>query len=141
MKNQYETVVIVDSMIPDEAIDSEFEAIEQKISASGTLKLVDKWGKRKLAYPIKGRSHGEYAVFYYEADTEFPGQLEKGFRINENVIRWLTVADAPWGVPNKEAPKEEDSKDDKTSKGETAKETAGSEARKASEPQPGGEEK
>jgi small subunit ribosomal protein S6 len=95
----YETVIIVDAMIPEEAIDSEFDAIEDRISAKGKLIKIDRWGRRKLAYDIKGRSYGEYAVFYYEAESSFPSELERGFRINENILRWLTVVDNPAGIP------------------------------------------
>ncbi len=99
MAKIYETVVIVDAMIPDEAISSEFEAIEKRITAKGSLVKTDKWGRRKLAYPINGRTYGDYCVYYYEAKPGFPKELESAFRINENILRWLTVADNPVGVP------------------------------------------
>jgi small subunit ribosomal protein S6 len=95
----YETVVIVDAMIPDEAIVSEFDAIAEKISAQGNLVKLDKWGRKKLAYEINGKTHGEYGVFYYEGSRDIPALLEKGFRINENILRWLTIADNPVGIP------------------------------------------
>ncbi len=113
MSRLYETLVIIDSMIPDEAIDSEFDAIEQKINASGKVLKIDKIGKKRLAYKINSRSHGEYAVFYYEGEPAVPAALEKGFRINENVLRWLSVVDAPWGVPSDEV-KEESVESEKT---------------------------
>jgi small subunit ribosomal protein S6 len=99
MAKMYETVVIVDAMIPDEAIQSEFDAIQKKIEENGTLLKLDRWGKRRLAYDIGKRSHGDYCVFYYESKAEIPTELEKNFRINENVLRWLTIADNPCGIP------------------------------------------
>ena len=111
--NRYETVVIVDAMIPDESIASEFEAIEELIKSQGKLVKVDKWGKKRLAYHIKKKSHGEYGVFYYEANATLPSEMEKRFRINENILRWMTIRDNPCGIPSdeveettKEAPKE-----------------------------------
>ncbi len=97
---RYETVVIVDAMIPDESIESEFDAVEQLIKSQGELVKVDRWGKRRLAYHINKRSHGDYAVFYYEAEAALPSELDKRFRINENVLRWMTIHDNPAGIPS-----------------------------------------
>jgi small subunit ribosomal protein S6 len=95
----YETVVVVDAMIPDESIASEFDAVAKLIETQGKMVKLDRWGKRRLAYPIRKRTHGEYAVFYYESGHNIAAELEKRFRINENILRWLTVADNPVGVP------------------------------------------
>jgi small subunit ribosomal protein S6 len=95
----YETVVVVDAMIPDESIASEFDAIAKLIETQGKLVKLDRWGKRRLAYSIRKRTHAEYAVFYYESAAALPAELEKRFRINENILRFLTIADNPVGVP------------------------------------------
>jgi small subunit ribosomal protein S6 len=92
---QYETMVIVDAMISEEAIRQELGVIRGKIEATGNIVRVDDWGKRKMAYSIKKKSHGHYCVFYYEAETSVVETLEKDFRINENILRWLTLADHP----------------------------------------------
>jgi small subunit ribosomal protein S6 len=95
-------------MIPDESIASEFDAVAKLIESQGKLVKVDRWGKRKLAYSIRKRTHGEYAVFYYEADSgALAAEIEKRLRINENCLRWLTVADNPVGVPADRAPEAE----------------------------------
>jgi small subunit ribosomal protein S6 len=104
----YETVIVVDAMIPDESIASEFDAIGKLIETQGKMVKLDRWGKRKLAYPIRKRTHGEYAVFYYESESGgLSAELDKRLRINENVLRWLTVADNPVGVPADKLPEAE----------------------------------
>jgi len=100
MAKLYETVVLVDAMLPDEAIQSEFDAIQQYIEKEGKLLKLDRWGKRKMAYEIRRRSHSDYAVFYYEGNAGIPAELEKRFRINENILRWMTIADNPCGIPD-----------------------------------------
>ena len=108
MAKPYETVIVVDAMIPDEAIASEFDAVAKLIESQGTMVKLDRWGKRKLAYTIRKRTHGEYAVFYYEAGSgALAAEIEKRLRINENVLRWLTIADNPIGVPADKAPEAE----------------------------------
>lgn len=86
-------------MIPDESIASEFDAVSKLIESQGKIIRVDRWGKRKLAYTIRKKNHGEYGVFYYEAEAALPAELEKRLRINENVLRWLTVVENPCGIP------------------------------------------
>lgn len=104
MAKPYETVVVVDAMIPDESIASEFDAVKNLIETQGKLVKLDRWGKRKLAYTIRKRTHGEYAVFYYEGTGAIAAELDKRFRINENILRWLTIADNPVGVPADKIP-------------------------------------
>jgi len=92
----YETMVVIDAMISDEAIEAEIAAVEKKIAAhSGEIKRCDKWGKRKLAYIINKQTHGFYVIFYYKADSGIVQDLERGFNINSNVLRFLTLADYP----------------------------------------------
>jgi ribosomal protein S6 len=95
-------------MIPDESITSEIDAVTKLIESQGKMVKLDRWGKRKLAYVIRKRTHGEYAVFYYESESgALAAELEKRLRINENVLRWLTIADNPVGVPADKVPGEE----------------------------------
>ena len=92
----YETMVVIDAMISDEAIEAEIAAVEKKIqSHSGEIKRCDKWGKRKLAYSIRKQTHGFYVIFYYKASSSIVLDLERGFNINTNILRFLTLADYP----------------------------------------------
>lgn len=92
----YETMVIIDAMISDEAIENEIAGIEKKIIAnSGEIKRCDKWGKRKLTYAIKKQTHGFYVIFYYKASSSIVLDLEKNFNINVNILRFLTLANYP----------------------------------------------
>lgn len=93
---QYETMVIVDAMISDDAINNELEKIQQTIKNNeGEILRVDNWGKRKMAYPISKKTHGNYTVIYYNANEKTPLKLEKDFRINENILRWINLAEQP----------------------------------------------
>ncbi|MDR1759615.1 MAG: 30S ribosomal protein S6 [Fibrobacter sp.] len=92
---QYETMVIIDAMISDEAIASEVQAISDKISQAGEVIRRDDWGKRKMAYQIKKKTHGYYVIFYYKADVAVISALETAFKLNENILRWMTLVDYP----------------------------------------------
>jgi small subunit ribosomal protein S6 len=103
----YETMVIVDAMISEEAISKELSAIETILKEKGEIKRIDNWGKRKMAYEINKKSHGHYTVFFYQASTDVVETLEKDFRINENILRWITLADQPMS----DVPRDDDDSD------------------------------
>ena len=91
----YETMIIIDSMISDQEIQNEIKTIKDKVEANGEIIKVDPWGKRKMAYEINKKSHGFYVVFYYKAEATVIAAMEKDFRINENIIRWMSLKDHP----------------------------------------------
>ena len=91
----YETMVIVDALVADDAIETELSKIQSRIENHGEIVKIDHWGKRKMAYDIRKKSHGYYAVFYYTADNTVIEDLDKDFRINENILRWVTIKDQP----------------------------------------------
>jgi len=96
----YETVVLVDSNREDDAIEASVKKFETLIGASGEIVRIDRWGKRRIAYEIQGHSHADYTVYYY--NTQKPSlvsELERQLRLDESVLRFLTVVDNPSGLP------------------------------------------
>ena len=93
---QYETMVIIDAMISDDAIKAEVENIGKSITdGNGEILRRDDWGKRKLASTINKRQHGYYVIFYYKAEASVVANMEAALKLNENVLRWMTLADYP----------------------------------------------
>lgn len=88
-------MVIIDAMISDDAINAEIENIAAMITNGGEILRRDDWGKRKLAYSIKKRQHGFYVIFYYKAEAAVVAAMEAALKLNENVLRWMTLADYP----------------------------------------------
>ena len=87
----YETVMVVTLKKGEEAIQSVVERFKTLIEQNATLKNVDEWGKRKLAYLINKESEGYYVLFEFEATAEFPAELDRKFRINEDVMRSMII--------------------------------------------------
>ena len=48
-------------------------------------------GIKKLAYEIKKNKEGYYIIFYFEAKADVIFELERNYRINENIIKFITV--------------------------------------------------
>lgn len=58
----------------------------------GKLDKSDVWGKRKLAYYVKKQSEGQYVLLHAHLDPKMCGELERQFRLQESVMRFLIVA-------------------------------------------------
>ena len=109
----YELTVIINSSLEESAIQAEIEKIEKQItSADGKIHKLERWGIRRLTYLIKGFNQGFYVHFLYEGPIGLVSEIEKAMRINENILRYLTVqaiAAPPKEKEEPEVPSEEPS--------------------------------
>lgn len=87
----YETVMIISMKKGEEGIQALIERFKELIEKNATLKNVDEWGKRKLAYLINKESEGYYVLFEFESTAEFPAELDRRFRITEGVMRSMII--------------------------------------------------
>ena len=63
----------------------------------------DRMGRRRLAYPIQKFEDGIYIRFLYDSESEVPRELERRFRLSDNVLRHLTVRrDVEWAEQAKQ---------------------------------------
>jgi len=88
----YELVVIISPEVADEGLDGVVDNISRLISqGGGTVDETDRWGKRKLAYPIKHFLEGNYVLFRCKMKPASGKELEANLRISEEVLRHLLV--------------------------------------------------
>lgn len=87
----YETVMIVSMKKGEEGIQAIVEKFKALIEKNATLKNVDEWGKRKLAYLINKESEGYYVLFDFESTAEFPAELDRIYKITEGVMRSMII--------------------------------------------------
>lgn len=89
---QYETMFILRPEFDKEqaqALVSRFvEVIE---SNGGTIEKVSDWGKRRLAYDVKKCREGIYTLINFQSEAAVATELERNFKISEDVIRYLIV--------------------------------------------------
>ncbi len=95
MRN-YEIAYIADPELDDEAL-AELEAkVKGWIEAAGgKLGKIDRWGKRRLAYPIKKKTDGHYVFIYADMPTEAPAIIERDFRLSEQILRFMFTLQEP----------------------------------------------
>ena len=91
MANSYETMVVYSVAEGEEAAKALVEKFKAMIEANGTLESIDEWGKRKLAYPINDEPDGYYVIYNYTAETDFPAELDRIFKITDGVLRSLII--------------------------------------------------
>ena len=68
--NKYESVIIINPNLEEEAIKALIEKISNLINTDGKVSSVEEVGKKKLAYEIKKNKEGFYVVFKFEANPE-----------------------------------------------------------------------
>ncbi len=91
MRN-YELVVIFDPSLEEEAVDTELSKITSIIEKEkGKISDVDKWGIRKLSYPIKKQESGNYIIIYFSSKNAAISELDRVNKINDKILRHLIV--------------------------------------------------
>lgn len=94
--NDYELVTILDPDIRDEDLGPTLDRINQFIvSRGGEIQNVDRWGRRRLAYPIARKLEGTYIVTLLRLPPARAAELEANLRISEDVLRHLLVRYSP----------------------------------------------
>lgn len=90
--NDYELVIIVHPEVADDALDPLINGITQYVTGkAGTVIEVERWGRKKLAYPIKHVLEGTYVLFKFQLDPSANKELETNLKITEKIIRFLLI--------------------------------------------------
>lgn len=90
--SRYETVFIVTPTIPEDEVESIVAGLEEVVAGGGgTLHKTDRWGRKKLAYAVRKHREGNYTLLLYDSDAEVVRELERRIRMNDRVIRFMTV--------------------------------------------------
>lgn len=91
MRN-YENLVIVKPTLTAEEIQEGLKAIQEVITSNGgEIATTDDMGMRKLAYPIEKNERGFFQVIYYSAEPSVITEIERRFRLNEDLLRFVTI--------------------------------------------------
>ena len=88
----YENLVIVKPTFTAEEIQASIKAVEEVITSNGgEIAATNAMGMRKLAYPIEKNERGYYYVIYYSVAPAAIAEIERRFRINEDLLRFVTI--------------------------------------------------
>ena len=101
---EYETVICVRADLDEAEQEKELTTVTSLITEKGgEVVLIDPWGRRRLAYEVNKHHEGVYTLVRYLGNNDILHEMERRFRINENLLRHLTVvAEAPLPAPKAE---------------------------------------
>ncbi len=89
---QYETAFLITPKLEEEETEKLIEKMAEVVKKKkGKMVNIEKWGKRRLAYPIEKLDEAVYVFFHYEGDPDIPHELQRRFRQTETVLRYLTL--------------------------------------------------
>ena len=89
---QYETAFLITPKLEEEETEQLIEKMAEVVKKKkGKMVNIEKWGKRRLAYPIDKLDEAVYVFFHYEGDPDIPQELQRRFRQTETVLRYLTL--------------------------------------------------
>ena len=88
----YELVMIINPSVADEDVSATIEKTSQFITErGGSVEEVNQWGRRKLAYPIKDSTEGNYILTKLSMDPKLTTELEAGLELSDDILRHLLV--------------------------------------------------
>jgi small subunit ribosomal protein S6 len=92
MNRTYELMFIVRPDMPEEDLDKLISTLETAVSSSGgTMKNVEKMGKRRLAYTVRRFHDGVYILLTVEGSGGLVHELERRLRVTEPVLKFISV--------------------------------------------------
>ena len=115
--SKYETTFILEPGLDENRVNEEVEKVSSWIKdLYGEVLEVQRWGKRRLAYEINRKRDGIYTMVLYQGEGPLVREVERRLRLNESVMRTLTVLHVPpeltQGVSEEVAAAAEEAADD-----------------------------
>jgi len=90
--SNYEIVFIISPEVIDEDVPNTIGKISELANKSGgSVTEVSQWGRRKLAYPIKRFTEGNYVLAQLELKPSLAKELETNLRLSNDVLRHLLI--------------------------------------------------
>jgi small subunit ribosomal protein S6 len=108
----YETGFLLAPNLSDEETEKLLSQMAEVVSQKeGRLVRQERWGKRRLAYPIKRFGEAFYVFFHYEGRPDIPVELERRFKQSDAVLRYLTLKKDPQAALRRKKKKEPGAED------------------------------
>ncbi|GAB4163652.1 MAG: 30S ribosomal protein S6 [Candidatus Dojkabacteria bacterium] len=90
--NDYELVIVLKPLLPDDVRKAIHKGImELATSNGGSVEDTDVWGKRYLAYNIKGHNEGYYIVYGLKLDPASIMEIRRQLELKQEILRYMLV--------------------------------------------------
>lgn len=88
---KYETLFILRPSLEEEKRNEVIEKFKGIIATDGEVEKVEEWGNKRLAYEIEKIRDGYYVLVNFLANPTLPKELERNFKISDDVMRYIIV--------------------------------------------------
>ena len=89
---KYEMLCIFDAQLADEAKEALIKKLEDLITSNGgVVEKTDRWGVKKLQYPINYKSEGYYVLMEFSAEKTLVVEMKRIIGITDGIIRRLII--------------------------------------------------
>jgi len=89
--NKYESIIIIKPAVDEEGLKTLEDRFAGLINENGKIEEVKYMGLKKLAYEINKSREAHYVLFNFEAKPEFITELERNYRITDEVLKFIVV--------------------------------------------------
>jgi len=89
--NKYEALYIIKPNLEEEARKTVIEKFKGIAETVGEVSEVNEWGIRKLAYEIQNFKEGYYVLMNFKAPEDLPTEIERNFKISDDVVRYMVM--------------------------------------------------
>jgi len=88
----YEIMLIFSSALTEDEEKEQLNQVEETLKKErATIHLMDRWGKRKLAYPIKKQRQGYYEWIYVEGEPGRIAEVDRKLKMVETLLRFMIL--------------------------------------------------
>lgn len=88
----YELMYVVNTVLNDDQVDDICDRVATYIRDNdGEVLEEERWGSRRLAYPIEKKRNGYYGLVFFQAAPDFIARLDRALRINDDILRHMVL--------------------------------------------------
>lgn len=89
--HKYETVLVFQADLDEAVLNTAVETVETLIKTNGEVTKIDRWGKRKLAYPIRKQFEGYYVYMTFDSEPSEIVNIKRTLGYNEQILRFIIL--------------------------------------------------
>ena len=90
--NKYEILYILKANLDESVKEAQVEKYSALVTSNGgEVESVNKWGNKRFAYEIDGKTEGYYVLMNFTANPDLPQEIERQMKISDEVVRCMIV--------------------------------------------------
>ena len=89
--NNYETIFLMKDDITEEQRNTVIEELRDYLTKNGKISVEENLGKKKLAYKVREYEYAYYYLIQFVGKADIISELERKYRINENILKFITI--------------------------------------------------